>query len=368
MAGSLEGDVKVPVAGNVPKKAVAGGLLVVGVLVIVYYVRKEKSSSGTAAAAAAAASSTDQYPPDGTVGNPDDPYSTDPATGQTYGDENSGSGGTYGAYGGLGSAVTDTYPWDGSTGDEDDPYSLDPATGVTYGDEGLATGGTGSSTGGPPLANNSAWETWVLQQLEEQDPDIDSGDALTTALGLYLNGQPVSAAQASLIFQATGIGGDPPVAGSSGYPPSVRTNGNTGPAPATTDVVPNVSGMSASAAAAAITAAGLVPNAAEVAAAPAGSVVESQTPGAGKVVASGSTVDLGFAAASAGTATVPNVNNARVETVAVPAIQAAGLVANITTGGPVNPTYEYQVVSQTPGAGARVAKGSKVDLAIKKIT
>jgi hypothetical protein len=239
MADSLAGNVKVPVVGSVPKKAAAGGVAVVGVLIVVYYVRKKNAAAATTAAASAA-TATDQYPPDGTTGNPQDPYSTDPATGQTYGDESTGSGGTYGAYGaGSGAVDTGTYPWDGTTGNEADPYSLDPATGVTFGDEGLATGGTNSNpTGGPPFANNSDWENWTVQQLQNNDPGINTGD-LTDALGLYLNGQPVSPAQKTLIFDATGVGGDPPVAGPNGYPPNVRTNGSTGGAEPTV-TVPNV--------------------------------------------------------------------------------------------------------------------------------
>jgi len=288
---ALEGNVKVPLVGTVPKKAVAGSLAVVGILVVVYYVRKGNAASTAAqTAAAGAATATDQYPPDGTVGNPQDPYSTDPATGATYGDENSGSGGTYGAYGGLGTAMTGTYPWDGTTGNEADPYSLDPASGVTYGDEGLATGGTSANpSGGPPFANNSDWENWVTQQLQADDPGINAGD-LTTALGLYLNGQPVDPAQKTLIFDATGTGGDPPVAGPANYPPKVRTNGDTGGKTATI-AVPNTIGQPQEAAYAIITEAGLKPKGSPVIK---GQViyVTAQTPKAGTKVASGSTVTL----------------------------------------------------------------------------
>jgi hypothetical protein len=231
MAGTLDGDIQVPAVGKVSRKTAAGGLAVVALLIGIYYYRKRQNASA-ASTAASAATSTNQYPPDGTVGNPDDPYSTDPATGQTYGNEAAGSGGTYGAYdtgddeGDL--ETSDSYPWDGSVGNEDDPYSLDPASGITYGDEGLATGGTSANpSGGPPFANNSDWETWAIQQLSTSDPSIDT-DGLTTALGLYLNGQPVTAAQKTLIFDATGIAGDPPVAGPNNYPPNVQTNGSTG--------------------------------------------------------------------------------------------------------------------------------------------
>ena len=301
MAG-LEGDVQVPAVGKVPKKVAVGSVVVVGVLVAVYYVRK-KNSASAATTAAAAATSADQYPPDGTTGNPQDPYSTDPATGETYGDESVGSG-LYGAYG-TGAELqdeedngaTDTYPWDGTVGDEADPYSLDPATGVTFGDEGLATGATPPATSA--VTTNAEWEQSVLTGLPAADPSIDVG-ALDTALGLYLNGQPVSAAQQALVFQATGFAGDPPVDGPAGYPPAVRTNGETGPAP------------------------------------------------------------------GGGTVTVPGVVSERVND-GEAKITAAGLVPNVNSGGPRNPKDEYTIWSQTPGAGKKVAKGSTVDLAIRQI-
>lgn len=284
---ALEGNVKVPVIGNVPKKAAAGGLLVVGTLVVVYYVRKRNAAAaGTAASGSTAA---DQYPPDGTTGNPQDPYSTDPATNQTYGDEAAGSGGTYGAYSGV-SAQTDTYPWDGTTGNEADPYSLDPGSGITYGDEGLASGGTGTGgTGGPPFANNSAWENWAVQQLITNDPGISQAN-LTTALGLYLNGQPVSPADKTLIFDATGTAGDPPVAGPNGYPPKVRTDGSKGGGSGTV-TVPDVKGQPQEAAYALIAQAGLKPEGSKDIH---GKVlfVVSQTPAAGRKVAHGSKVTL----------------------------------------------------------------------------
>lgn len=178
-----------------PKWAVFGGIGVVGLLVFQYY--KSRKSASATAAAAGAATSTDQFPPDGTVGNPQDPYSTDPATGQTYGNESVGSGGTFGAFTGGG--------------------------GVSGG----APGGD-SSTGptGPPFSNNADWTNWVIQQMQTNDPGLDVG-ALTNALGLYLNGQPVDAAQKTLVFDAIAVAGDPPVAGANGYPPKVQTNGGT---------------------------------------------------------------------------------------------------------------------------------------------
>jgi PASTA domain-containing protein len=356
MAGELSGDVKVPAVGKVPKKYAAGGLVIVGTLIIVYYVRKKKSSAASTSAAAGAATSTDQYPPDGTVGNPQDPYSTDPATGQTYGDEAVGSGGTYGAYGDSDSADSGSYPWDGTVGNEDDPYSLDPGTGETYGNEGSGSTGTGT-TGGPPFANNSDWENWALQQLQENDSSFDVADTIT-ALGLYLDGQPVTAAQKTLIFDATGIAGDPPVAGPNNYPPNVKTNGDTGGSGATVQV-PNCAGQTAGTAHNLITDVGLKPTD------PNGNVpgeaswkVTSTSPAAGTTVQQGTSVQINAQkpASTSGSVTVPNVVGQPIDK-AGPAITAAGL--KYSGPAPVK-GKTVTITAESPSAGSKVAKGSTV--------
>lgn len=190
---ALEGNVTLPGGAKVPKQAAVAGVAAVAVLVGVYYYRKHKQAQQ-----APAATPTDQYPPDGTVGNPQDPYSTDPATGQTYGDEALGSGGTFGAFGGLGSG--------GGSGGGD---------------------GSGGGSGGPPFADNPSWANWTIGQLLATNPNLDPGQ-LTDAIGVYLAGQQASATQKTLIFDAIAVGGDPPVAGPNGYPPKVQTGGNGG--------------------------------------------------------------------------------------------------------------------------------------------
>lgn len=210
-------DVKVPgIKQPVPKWMVGVGLGGVGVAIILYYRSKKAASTTTAAP-----TSTDQYPPDGTVGNPSDPYSTDPATGQTYGDEAVGSGGTFGAFGGLGSGLGGSGTgWDPNTGLYTDPNGNT----CTNPDGNGFCPGTGS--GGPPFSNNTDWAAFAEQQLAN-DSGIDPG-ALAEALGLYLAGQPVDAAQKTLIFQAQGVAGPVPVAGPNGFPPNIQTNGSGG--------------------------------------------------------------------------------------------------------------------------------------------
>jgi len=266
--------VAVPGMGKVPKREAEIGLGLVVILIIVYYVRSKSSSSTTTTAAAVAATATDQYPPDGTVGNPQDPYSTDPATGQTYGDEAAGSGGTYGAYG---SGAASGMYYDPATGAYDltSPYGTTPS---------------GSTTTGPPFSSNSAWSSYVITTMEANNPNQDVG-ALTDALGLYLNGQPVDAAQKTLIFDAIAIAGDPPVAGPNNYPPNVQTNGGGGGGGGNV-TVPAVVGQKILEASAAVQAAGLKPVLSGTRNDRVTQYCASESPPAGKQVAKGSTVTL----------------------------------------------------------------------------
>lgn len=348
---NLDGDIKLPVGGKVPKKAAAGGVAVVGLLVGAYYLRKRKATAAGPQAVSPTAS--DQYPPDGTQGNPQDPYSTDPATGQTYGDEATGSGGALGAFG-TGNAVSSgTYPWDGTTGNQSDPYSLNPQTGETYGNQGA--GPVTNPNGGPPFPNNSAWENWAVQQLANNDPGLDQG-ALTTALGEYLNGQPVTAAQKTLIFDATGTAGNPPIAGPNNYPPNVRTNGHPGGGGATVPV-PNVVGQSQEAAFAILAAASLKAKGSPVVK---GKVltVDKQNPAAGRKVAEGTTVTLTSAVKpAAGTrARIPNVVGME-QAKAFQALSAAGFKPS----GPAPVKGKvHTVTAEHPAAGTEAAKGSRV--------
>lgn len=273
MAG-LEGTVNAPGLGKVPKKEAVIGAVVVGTLAVVHYVRKKKATT-----AAPAATSADQYPPDGTTGNPSDPYSTDPATGQTYGNEATGSGGTFGAYGGLGGS--------NSSGG---------------GGSGSGTGGT--SSGGPPFSNNQAWSSYVLQTLEANNPGQDPG-ALADAIGVYLNGQPVTPTQQTLVFDAIAVGGDPPTAGTNGFPPKVQVTGSNGP--------------------------GTGPH-------PTGPPV------------------------AANQVKVPVTFGMRAEA-AISKIEAAGLT--VSTQPARNPKDTYVSTGSSPESGTRVAKGSHVTLNVK---
>jgi hypothetical protein len=65
-------------------------------------------------------------------------------------------------------------------------------------------------------------------------------------------------------------------------------------------------------------------------------------------------------------AIVPEVTGARVNP-AIAAIEEAGLIANVSSGGPRNPDYEYEVISQTPGGETRMPRGGTLDIAIRQI-
>jgi LysM repeat protein len=284
-------DIDVPGIGKVPKLAVLAGVGVVLVLVIMHY-RSAGSGSGSGTGTAG----TDPYPPDGTTGNPADPYSTDPATGLTYGDEGIGSGAVpaaYGLAGGSGYAGTaaagSPYPWDGTTGNPNDPYSMDPSTGQTYGDEGYTAAGAAAGQAGPPFTNNAAWsqyaENYLITTLGMDAATVSS------ALGAYIAGQPVTTAQQDVINQATAIAGTPPVAGPGGYPPSIRLSQS--PASNGTVTVPDVSGVLVEQAVQILNAAGLtvhgpagVPNVLHI--------VTGQNPPAGSHVQKGTLVTLQY--------------------------------------------------------------------------
>jgi hypothetical protein len=293
MPNPLAGDVKVPGVGKLPKVAVVGG--VGGVLALIWWQRRKASKASTSA-------TTDPYPSDGTSGNPADPNSVDPSTGVTYGDEAAGyvpSGSGALPYGGTGGtsgtiAASAAYPWDGTYNNPNDPYSMDSATGNTYGNEGYTGTGPGGGTTptGPPFTTNAQWSQYVLQYFSDNSFSDVSGRA--DAVGLYIAGDSVSAQQKQYIDDAIAIGGPPPVAGSGGFPPSIKTSGST--TTTGTATVPNVKGMTVTAAVAAIRAVGLVPGAHSDQT----GTVNGQTPGGGTKVQKGSVVDLSVAAPSGG--------------------------------------------------------------------
>lgn len=260
---------------HVPKNGVKV-FAVIAVALVGYGLWKSHKTQQAAASSSPSSSSTSPgaYPPDGTTGNPSDPYSTDPATGMTYGDE-SGAGyapavaiGSYG-YGGYG-------------------YGGGSPFGFNTGGFGPLPGGGGS---GPSPGNFTSNAQWA--QYAEQFMGSNGNDSISAAIGKYITGQPVTSDQQSTIEQAIAIAGYPPVAGPEGYPPAMHVSSPSAPPPPATIPVPNVVGQTAGAAHNTLVAAGLVPRD------PSGAVrgeyawkVVGESPPAGTQVAKGSQVSI----------------------------------------------------------------------------
>lgn len=187
--------VDIPGVGATKKQYVYVGVAVVGVLAIMYF--RHKSAAGSSASsttAVGASAGSDPYPSDGTTGNPSDPFSVDPATGITYGNEQAGSSA-------FGAGVFDAASAGG---------------GSTTSDQ--------SAPGPGTFTSNAQWSQYAEQYLIQT---LGLGAATVgNALGKYITGQAVTAQQESIINDAISIAGYPPVAGTGNYPPSIRVSGS----------------------------------------------------------------------------------------------------------------------------------------------
>lgn len=76
-----------------------------------------------------------------------------------------------------------------------------------------------------PNATNAQWAQAAINQLTQ---DGYSAQTVASALGAYELGQPVTAAQESIINAAIGIEGYPPQSGPNGYPPAIHVQGTPG--------------------------------------------------------------------------------------------------------------------------------------------
>lgn len=152
------------------------------------------------------------------------------------------------------------------------------------------------------FTNNAQWSQAALQEIADLEPNADSG-VVAAALGVYINGQPATPAQVSIIQQAIALEGMPPVGGTNGNPPGIVT------AP----------------------------------------VTSGGGPGGGTGGGTGG-----------GNVTVPNVVKDTVNA-AHAELQKAGLTFNTDTAQD-KPGFERIVTKQLPAAGKKVAKGTKVSL------
>jgi hypothetical protein len=167
--------------------------------------------------------------------------------------------------------------------------ATDPNAGLpgTSSSTGSLPGGTGDTPGPGSFTNNAEWSSYC-----ESAMGSNGADAIAAALGKYITGGPVVAAQVTSIDEAIAIGGYPPTQGPGGRPPSINVNGGGPPPPPATKVkVPNVVGKRGTDAENAIKVAGLVPSM------PAEKPhtaywCHSQSPKAGTLVSKGSTVHI----------------------------------------------------------------------------
>lgn len=115
--------------------------------------------------------------------------------------------------------------------------AIDPATGQPYGSAGDAAAlnaqsgylqpvgsGLGSSGATPQptvqgFTNNSQWSQAVVQYMVSQGGDAG---VIGPAIANFLAGQVVTPAQKPLVLQAIAFEGNPPIAGTNGFPPSIR--------------------------------------------------------------------------------------------------------------------------------------------------
>ena len=192
-------------------------------------------------------------------------------------------------------------------------YGLGIAT-YGYGNAAYAYGAYGYSGGGAigvgaPLAppttvvqplTNAQWAASAEAYLT-QTAGYDA-TTVAAALGKYLTGGALTSDQAAIVAAALAFENQPPVAGANGMPPAVNVGaagGQTGTTPAKPPTgpavkVPNVVGMSANNALAALTKVGLTGHLSSVRNPASTYKINSQTPGAGASVPKGSTVDLGI--------------------------------------------------------------------------
>lgn len=219
---ALDGDIKIPGAGELPKKYVLGAVAVSVGIVVIVYVRKKKSAASSASTASTATGALVTDP----AGN--QCATLDPNSGYCPGspEDTAYQAQSTGSYSGLGYGGGIGYPGVSSAGLVTDPAgnqcaAVDPATGYCPGTpEDTAAGGTtgavttGTGATGATVSTNSDW----LQEALSVVPGNSS--TVQTALASVLGGLTVTTAQKNLFLEAVGILGQPP----QGYPQPIKTS------------------------------------------------------------------------------------------------------------------------------------------------
>lgn len=88
---------------------------------------------------------------------------------------------------------------------------------------------SGPSAPGPgSYISNAQWSQAAVTYIVQLEPSADPA-VIADALGAYINGKPVTAAQQTIIHQAIAFQGQPPVGGPNGNPPGIVTAPNPPP-------------------------------------------------------------------------------------------------------------------------------------------
>lgn len=162
-----------------------------------------------------------------------------------------------------------------------------------------ATGAGESGTGAP--TTNAQWSQNAVTQLTAQGTN---GATVQAALGVYLTGGQLTAAQQTVVQEAIAVEGYPPTAGAGGYPPAMNTassTGQTGTTSATNVTIANVVGMDAAQAQQVLISQGLKPEITFTAAANKPGIyhiITKTSPAVGASVAPGTTVILYYKTSS----------------------------------------------------------------------
>jgi hypothetical protein len=126
-----------------------------------------------------------------------------------------------------------------------------------YGNPIYSGSGPTTNTGPGTFTNNAEWAQAAQTYLVDNEPSADPG-AIGDALGAYIEGQPITAAQEQIVEQAIAFEGSPPVGGTNGNPPGIVTaSGGTPPVTTTKVTVPRVVGDRVEDATSALSALGL---------------------------------------------------------------------------------------------------------------
>jgi hypothetical protein len=254
---------------DLPKPVIIGGIAVTAGGVVIYlYERKKKTGSyfGSSSSSTATPSPTSIDPVTGLPYSEDN--STDPATGLTY----LGEAAQYGSVAAAEASVSD-YGTSGVSGEEGDG-----ATSVAPG-----------AVSSPTYTSNPAWATAVQAGLSDVSGGTTyDGTDIGTAIGDYLQGQPLTPAQVSVVSTAIAEFGPAP------SPPPGGIIRAPATAPGVTQIaVPKVDGLSVEEAQPLITQIGLK-SAISPSTSPKGvtRIITSATPAVGTKVNPGSTVTL----------------------------------------------------------------------------